>query len=75
MDEIDAIMSSRDGAGEHEASRRMKTELLIQMDGLAKSNELVKQHVNISSLFTGPPVPVTARMHSTPQIAETIATK
>ena len=41
MDEIDAIMSSRDGAGEHEASRRMKTELLIQMDGLAKSNELV----------------------------------
>jgi SpoVK/Ycf46/Vps4 family AAA+-type ATPase len=47
MDELDAVMSARDGGGgasgggDHEASRRLKTELLIQMDGLAKSDELV----------------------------------
>lgn len=36
VDEIDSIMGSR-GGGEHEASRRMKTELLIQLDGLIKN--------------------------------------
>uniref|UniRef100_A0A7S1G4F5 AAA+ ATPase domain-containing protein n=1 Tax=Bicosoecida sp. CB-2014 TaxID=1486930 RepID=A0A7S1G4F5_9STRA len=43
IDELDALMGQRgsDGASEHEASRRMKTELLIQMDGLAKTNDLV----------------------------------
>ena len=42
FDEIDSIMSSRTSTGEHEASRRMKTELLIQLDGLIKSqNERV----------------------------------
>jgi len=33
IDELDSIMSVRDGS-DHEGSRRMKTELLIQMDGL-----------------------------------------
>ncbi|VDN09624.1 unnamed protein product, partial [Dibothriocephalus latus] len=33
--------SSLGGSAEHEGSRRMKTELLIQMDGLAKSDDLV----------------------------------
>ncbi|ESO12368.1 hypothetical protein HELRODRAFT_63272 [Helobdella robusta] len=42
LDEIDALMGERGGPnGEHEGSRRMKTELLVQMDGLAKSNDLV----------------------------------
>lgn len=42
LDEIDSIMSSRSGKDEHEGSRRMKTELLIQLDGLSKKeNERV----------------------------------
>ena len=44
LDELESLMSQRgagSSGGEHEGSRRMKTELLIQMDGLAKSNDLV----------------------------------
>jgi katanin p60 ATPase-containing subunit A1 len=41
IDELESIMGQRSSEGEHEGSRRMKTEILIQMDGLSKTNDHV----------------------------------
>jgi katanin p60 ATPase-containing subunit A1 len=41
LDELDALASHRDASGEHEGSRRLKAELLIQLDGLAHSEDRV----------------------------------
>ncbi|KAM9425774.1 katanin p60 ATPase-containing subunit A-like 2 [Pholidichthys leucotaenia] len=43
LDELDSVMGQRGAGmgGEHEGSRRMKTELLVQMDGLVQSDDLV----------------------------------
>merc|ERR1712151_681390 len=39
IDEMDALLSARKSDGEHEASRRFKTEFMVQMDGIVKNDD------------------------------------
>ncbi|XP_047311564.1 ATPase family AAA domain-containing protein FIGL1 [Impatiens glandulifera] len=41
IDEIDSLLSQRKSEGEHESSRRLKTQFLIEMEGFDNGNEQV----------------------------------
>ena len=49
FDEIDALAGSRGAANEHESSRRVKTELLVQMDGIGGDDDAAAEDDNTNA--------------------------
>ena len=54
FDEIDALGSKRGEATEHEASRRVKAELLVQMDGISSSSGVGSGRVTVLAATNRP---------------------
>ena len=52
MDEIDALLSAR-SANEHDASRRLKTEFLVQFDGVGGDSEARVIVIGATNRFVG----------------------
>lgn len=47
IDEMDALLSARKSEGEHEASRRLKTEFMVNIDGVVQQNEGNRDSQNV----------------------------
>ena len=63
IDEIDSLCASRGQAGEHEASRRVKTEVLVQIDGINSQEDGQRKQVSLSC--TGPKLAEPSRVYQT----------
>jgi katanin p60 ATPase-containing subunit A1 len=54
FDEIDSLGGKRGESGEHEASRRVKTELLVQIDGVSSTQEDASKYIIILAATNRP---------------------